>query len=106
MNRTSMSLLRGSKYLARSGASISQRRFASSETPSPTRAFYKTFTRPIAKTLLIATFIYQLTYWGWVKLEKDELKAGKRREIKELEEELEKISGGAIKGEDVKVKGI
>lgn len=41
-----------------------------------------------------------------MKLEKDELKAGKRKEIKELEEELEKISGGAIKGEDVKVKGI
>ncbi|KAF7944954.1 uncharacterized protein EAE97_005587 [Botrytis byssoidea] len=106
MNRTSMSLLRSSKYLTRNGASTSQRRFASSETPSPTRTFYKTFTRPIAKTLLMATFIYQLTYWGWVKLEKDELKAGKRREIKELEEELEKISGGAIKGEDVKVKGI
>lgn len=70
------------------------------------RAFYKTFTRPIAKTLLTATFIYQLTYWGWVKLEKDELKAEKLREIKGLEAELEKVSGGAIKGEDVKVKGI
>ncbi|KAB8305104.1 hypothetical protein EYC80_004400 [Monilinia laxa] len=88
------------------GASISQRRLTSSETPSPTRSFYKTFTRPIAKTLLTATFIYQLTYWGWVKLEKDELKADKLREIKGLEVELEKVSGGAIKGEDVKVKGI
>ncbi|RAL60972.1 hypothetical protein DID88_010068 [Monilinia fructigena] len=58
------------------------------------------------KTLLTATFIYQLTYWGWVKLEKDELKADKLREIKGLEAELEKVSGGAIKGEDVKVKGI
>lgn len=54
----------------------------------------------------MATFIYQLTYWGWVKLEKDELKAEKRKEIKELEAELEKVSGGAIKGEDVKVRGI
>jgi hypothetical protein len=24
--------------------------------------------------LLVATFIYQLAYWGWVKLEKDEIK--------------------------------
>lgn len=54
----------------------------------------------------MATFIYQLTYWGWVKLEKEELKSNKRKEIKKLEEELEKVSGGAIKGEDVKVKGI
>ncbi|KAI9648312.1 hypothetical protein NHQ30_002945 [Ciborinia camelliae] len=105
-----MSLWRSSRYLAMRGTPIPQRRFASSETPSPTasllRAFYKTFTRPIAKTLLMATFIYQLTYWAWVKLEKDELKEDKRREIKELEAELEKVSGGAIKGEDVKVKGI
>ncbi|EDN95367.1 predicted protein [Sclerotinia sclerotiorum 1980 UF-70] len=54
----------------------------------------------------MATFIYQLTYWGWVKLEKDELKAEKRKEIKDLEAELENVSRGAIKGEDVKVKGI
>jgi hypothetical protein len=26
----------------------------------------------------MATFAYQLTYWAWVKLEKDELKAGRR----------------------------
>ncbi|APA13958.1 hypothetical protein sscle_12g087280 [Sclerotinia sclerotiorum 1980 UF-70] len=106
MNRTSMSLWRSSKHLAMRGARISQRRFESSETPPPTRAFYQTFTRPIAKTLLMATFIYQLTYWGWVKLEKDELKAEKRKEIKDLEAELENVSRGAIKGEDVKVKGI
>lgn len=34
--------------------------------------FYKTFTRPIAKTLVIAVFTYQFFYWGWVKLETDE----------------------------------
>jgi len=37
--------------------------------------FYRTFTRPIAKTLLIAVFIYQLAYWSWVKLETDEIRA-------------------------------
>jgi hypothetical protein len=25
--------------------------------------------------LLLATFTYQVAYWGWVKLEKDEIKA-------------------------------
>jgi hypothetical protein len=34
--------------------------------------FYKTFTRPIAKVLLLAVFTYQLAYWSWVKLETDE----------------------------------
>jgi hypothetical protein len=37
--------------------------------------FYKTFTRPIAKVLLLATFTYQLSYYFWVKLEKDEIKS-------------------------------
>lgn len=37
--------------------------------------FYRTFTRPIAKTLLIAVFVYQLAYWSWVKLETDEIRA-------------------------------
>ncbi len=36
--------------------------------------FYKTNAGPIAKVLLMATFVYQLTYWGWVKLEKEEKK--------------------------------
>jgi hypothetical protein len=36
--------------------------------------FYKTFARPVAKVLLMATFTYQFTYWVWVKLEKDEVK--------------------------------
>ncbi len=40
--------------------------------------FYKTFTRPVAKCLLLALFTYQLVYLGWVKLEAEEVKAGKR----------------------------
>ncbi|KAG8159400.1 hypothetical protein KVR01_011061 [Diaporthe batatas] len=54
-----------------------QRRFASSEPhqPSPLSQFYKDFTRPVAKVLLMAMFTYQLAYWGWVKLEQDETRA-------------------------------
>jgi hypothetical protein len=37
--------------------------------------FYKTFARPVAKVLLMATFAYQLSYWAWVKLEKDEIRS-------------------------------
>lgn len=41
----------------------------------PQTEFYKGFTRPIAKVLLVAVFTYQLAYWGWVKLEHDEIMA-------------------------------
>ena len=34
----------------------------------------------MAKVLLMATFTYQLAYWGWVKLEKDEIKRSKNGE--------------------------
>lgn len=42
--------------------------------------FYKTFARPIAKVLLMATFTYQLAYWAWVKLEKDEVRRNRTGE--------------------------
>ncbi|KAF5712922.1 hypothetical protein FMUND_8200 [Fusarium mundagurra] len=47
--------------------------------------FYRTFTRPIAKTLLIAVFTYQLAYWTWVKLETDEIRAEREATIEKLE---------------------
>ncbi|EHK50542.1 hypothetical protein TRIATDRAFT_187104, partial [Trichoderma atroviride IMI 206040] len=34
--------------------------------------FYKTFTRPIGKVLVLAVFTYQVAYWTWLKLEADE----------------------------------
>lgn len=37
----------------------------------------------------MATFTYQLSYWLWVKLEKDEVKAERTKEIKQLEEKLQ-----------------
>ncbi|PQE11349.1 Inner membrane assembly complex subunit 17 protein [Rutstroemia sp. NJR-2017a BVV2] len=72
----------------------------------PQRNFYKTFTRPVAKVLLMAAFTYQLVYWGWVKLEKNEMMEDKRREIRGLEETLERVSGGKVKGEDIRYKGL
>ncbi|KAL2178909.1 uncharacterized protein P884DRAFT_257002 [Thermothelomyces heterothallicus CBS 202.75] len=50
----------------------------SSQTPSPTGAFYKTFTRPVAKCALLAVFVYQLVYFGWSKLEVEEIKEARR----------------------------
>lgn len=43
-------------------------------THTPQGEFYKTFTRPVAKTLLLALLTYQIIYWGWAKLEVDEIK--------------------------------
>ncbi|PQE31978.1 Inner membrane assembly complex subunit 17 protein [Rutstroemia sp. NJR-2017a WRK4] len=111
MNRISTTLWRGSRTALPLSRNCLQRRFASSETnaattESPTRNFYKTFTRPVAKVLLMATFTYQFVYWGWVKLEKDEMMEDKRREIRGLEETLERVSGGKVKGEDIRYKGL
>ncbi|KAL2152026.1 hypothetical protein VTH82DRAFT_5210 [Thermothelomyces myriococcoides] len=57
----------------------------SSQTPSPTGAFYKTFTRPVAKCALLAVFVYQLVYFGWTKLEVEEIKEERQAEIARLE---------------------
>ncbi|KAF8847016.1 hypothetical protein BDZ45DRAFT_682145 [Acephala macrosclerotiorum] len=64
---------------------------------SPHVGFYKTFTRPVAKVLLMATFTYQLAYWGWVKLEKDEIKRQKTAEIESLEKKLGELTKGGEK---------
>ncbi|ROW02870.1 hypothetical protein VSDG_01653 [Cytospora chrysosperma] len=70
------------------------RRFASSEPqqPSPLTEFYKDFTRPVAKVLLMAMFTYQLAYWGWVKLEQDEITAEREGEIAKLEAEVKSLT--------------
>lgn len=43
--------------------------------------FYKTFARPIAKVLLMATLTYQFTYWLWAKSEADEVKREQQSRI-------------------------
>ncbi len=40
--------------------------------------FYRKFTRPVAKCALVAVFVYQLAYFGWTKLEADEI-SGERK---------------------------
>ncbi|KAK2629978.1 hypothetical protein QTJ16_000798 [Diplocarpon rosae] len=88
-----MSRMRSNKDILRC---TKQMRFSSTEagqrTVSPHVGFYKTFTRPIAKVLLMATFTYQLTYWGWVYLEKAEIKKQKTAEIKVLEKQLSELT--------------
>ncbi|KAH6963480.1 hypothetical protein DER45DRAFT_110609 [Fusarium avenaceum] len=71
--------------LSRAPPLINRRSFASKTQPSATSQFYRSFTRPIAKTLLIAVFTYQLAYWTWVKLETDEIRAERGATIAELE---------------------
>ncbi|CCC13342.1 hypothetical protein SMACR_06631 [Sordaria macrospora] len=61
---------------------------SSSNPPSPTGVFYKTFTRPVAKCLLTALFVYQVIYWGWSKLEVDEIKEERQAEITKLEAQV------------------
>ncbi|KAG5970575.1 hypothetical protein E4U55_001611 [Claviceps digitariae] len=60
----------------------------SSKQPGPTSQFYKTFTRPVAKVLVLAVFTYQFIYWGWSKLEADEHQQRTNVEIAELEAQV------------------
>ncbi|KAK1995790.1 hypothetical protein LX36DRAFT_659255 [Colletotrichum falcatum] len=62
--------------------------------PSIVANFYKTFTRPVLKVLLMATLTYQIAYWGWTKLEQDEIREEKGREIKGLEAKVAELQAG------------
>ncbi|GAB0138288.1 hypothetical protein EsDP_00006525 [Epichloe bromicola] len=61
--------------------------------------FYKTFARPIAKTLVIAVFTYQFFYWGWVKLETDEHQQKTDAEIADLEAKVSVLDKARKTGE-------
>ncbi|KAH6606344.1 hypothetical protein Trco_005497 [Trichoderma cornu-damae] len=50
------------------------RRYATKQSGSAAQ-FYKTFTRPTGKILVLAVFAYQVAYWTWTKLEADEVRA-------------------------------
>ncbi|KAK4250374.1 hypothetical protein C7999DRAFT_38679 [Corynascus novoguineensis] len=67
------------------------RQYSSQNAPSPTGAFYKTFTRPVAKCALLAVFVYQLVYFGWSKLETEEIKQGRQAEIVRLEAQVRSL---------------
>ncbi|KAK0665561.1 hypothetical protein QBC41DRAFT_327628 [Cercophora samala] len=70
------------------------RQYSSSSSQKPTSqtgVFYKAWTRPVAKTALLAVFVYQLAYWGWSKMEVDEIKEQKKAEITRLEAQVKKL---------------
>ncbi|KAL6849778.1 hypothetical protein ACO1O0_009323 [Amphichorda felina] len=72
-------------------------------TPRSQSEFYKTFTRPVAKVLLIAVLTYQFVYWSWMKLETDEIRAETDATISDLEakvEEYKKKAAAEAKGKD------
>ncbi|CAN8095652.1 unnamed protein product [Discula destructiva] len=74
-----------------------QRRFASSDPERFNIAqFYKTFTRPVTKVLLMAFFTYQLAYWSWTKLEQDEIMQEREAYIAELEDEIYWLTGTLV----------
>ncbi|KAK1760804.1 hypothetical protein QBC47DRAFT_456511 [Echria macrotheca] len=71
------------------------RRYASQKPQSATGDFYKTFTRPVAKCALLAILTYQFVYWGWLKLEQDEIKADRQSDIAQLEAQVEALQRAA-----------
>ncbi|KAK3905430.1 hypothetical protein C8A05DRAFT_30776 [Staphylotrichum tortipilum] len=71
------------------------RRYSSQQPPSPTAAFYRTFTRPVAKCALLAVFVYQLAYFGWSKLEADEVMEEREAEIAKLEVQARSLQAAA-----------
>ncbi|KAL0944094.1 uncharacterized protein CTRU02_201981 [Colletotrichum truncatum] len=62
--------------------------------PSIVGTFYKTFTRPVLKVLLMATLTYQIAYWSWTKLEQDEIRDEKNKEIAGLEAKVAELQMG------------
>jgi hypothetical protein len=70
--------------------------------PSKVGAFYKTFSAPLLKCFLGALFTYQLTYFGWMKLETIEEAHVKKTEINGLREEL----AGAMNNKRREAEGV
>ncbi|KAK0392215.1 hypothetical protein NLU13_1712 [Sarocladium strictum] len=72
-----------------------RRCYATDKQPGPTAQFYKTFTRPVAKVLLMAVLTYQVVYYGWTRLETDELRAEADETLKGLEAQVEEYKAKA-----------
>ncbi|KAJ6787581.1 hypothetical protein PWT90_00664 [Aphanocladium album] len=67
---------------------ITTRTYATEQSANPTASFYKTFSRPIAKVMILAVFTYQVAYWSWTKLEADEAREKIDSEIDILEKKV------------------
>ncbi|TFB05095.1 hypothetical protein CCMA1212_002436 [Trichoderma ghanense] len=97
LRRTSCSSAGAALRRAGAGVVSPARRFATSQQqqqqkkPSSGSAaqFYKTFTRPVGKVLVLAIFTYQVAYWTWLKLEADEHRAETDATIAALEDTVE-----------------
>ena len=57
----------------------------------------------MAKVLLMAVFTYQFAYWGWSKLETDEIRAEADATIRDLEGKVDEYKKKVA--EEVKAKG-
>ncbi|EEH33621.1 hypothetical protein PAAG_04671 [Paracoccidioides lutzii Pb01] len=61
------------------------------KTPSPHTAIYKNFGRAFAKVFLGGVLTYQIIYWAWLRLEVDEEKVERNKEIVELESKAREL---------------
>ncbi|KAJ4145745.1 hypothetical protein LMH87_004582 [Akanthomyces muscarius] len=68
---------------------VPTRTYATEQSGNPTTSFYKTFSRPIAKVMILAVFTYQVAYWSWIKLEADEVRGKIDAEIETLEKTVD-----------------
>ncbi|KAL1902710.1 hypothetical protein Sste5346_001153 [Sporothrix stenoceras] len=73
---------------------ISRRWNSSSSEPSAYSSFFKTFGRPIFKVCLMAVFTYQLVFFGWTKLEQDDIKSDRQAEVSALEAKVKELQEG------------
>lgn len=67
---------------------------SSSSSPKPASPhilIYKDFGRPFGKVFVTAVLAYQLLYYSWLKLEKEEEKRDTNAKIADLEEEVRRL---------------
>ncbi|KAG5304889.1 hypothetical protein I7I50_05124 [Histoplasma capsulatum G186AR] len=60
--------------------------------PSAHTSIYKNFGRAFAKVFLGGVLTYQIIYWAWMRLEVDEEKVMKNKEIAGLESKARELS--------------
>ncbi|KAL3465383.1 hypothetical protein BJX64DRAFT_253078 [Aspergillus heterothallicus] len=53
---------------------------------------YRLFASPFAKVFLGAVFTYQVIYWTWVKLEMEEMKEERNKDVAALEKEVRELT--------------
>ncbi|PYH99520.1 hypothetical protein BO71DRAFT_394251 [Aspergillus ellipticus CBS 707.79] len=86
--------------IPRRALSTTRSRWSAPKEPSAYKdgmARYKLFVSPFAKVFLGAIFTYQVLHWTWLKLEMDETKADKNKEVAALERSVKELTAGAQK---------